>query len=251
MDHPAVDDKYDARREMLQQISDECFKIIGTNIVAFNRKIQSQAMAVRRTCQCRNHRQAIPAIPTAQDRRLTFGCPSTAYRRLQHKPAFVQKNAGFTRSASFFLSAASRSVATGRRPLDSARGPCFRASGNSIPSGGECARRWTGRRQSRSVFQLLRRSVEASTTRSGSHACQALSTAVFSACLSACQTDRACARRAVSLKKSLAKRLIGFFPVADGPRTGTDKTGDLLGFVALFQQRNGFSPTLLQLFWGS
>ena len=52
-------------------------------------------------------------------------------------------------------------------------------------------------------------------------------------------------RRAVSLKKSLAKRLIGFFPVADGPRTGTDKTGDLLGFVALFQQRNGFSPTLL------
>ena len=192
MDHPSVDDKNDARREMFQQISDERFKIVGTNIVVFNRKIQSRVMSFRRAGQCRNDRQAVPAIPTAQNWRLTFRCPGTPDCRLEHKPAFVLKNDGFTRSAGFFLSDANRSVATGRQPLDSAHGPCFRASGNSSPFAGEYARHWTDRRRSRSVYQSPRQSVEGSTGRSDSRVYEALSKASFAAGLSACRTIRAC-----------------------------------------------------------
>lgn len=103
MHHPAVDNQNDARGEMLQQVSDKCLKIIGTNIMALNRKIQSQSMTFRRTRKRGDGRQPIPAIPTAQDRRLSFGGPCAANRWLKHKPAFVQKNDGFTCSASFFF----------------------------------------------------------------------------------------------------------------------------------------------------
>lgn len=58
-------------------------------------------------------------------------------------------------------------------------------------------------------------------------------------------------RRTVGFKKRLAKLLIGLFPIADGAWTGTDKPGNLLVPVALFQQSNGFTPSLLQLLRGS
>ena len=189
MHHPSVEDQKDSCREVLQQISDEPFKIIGPNSVVFNRKIQSQTVTLRRAGQRRQDRQSSPAIPTAQNRRLPFGGPGAADRQLQQKPAFVQKNDGFTRSAGFLLGVANPSDATWRRPLDSAHGPCVRASGNSSPSGGEYARRWTGRRLSRSVFRLLQRSAEVPTVRSGSRFGEPLSATVFSVDRSVFQTD--------------------------------------------------------------
>ena len=189
MHHPSVNHKDDPLGKMLQQVGDKRLKIVGSNIMVFNRKIQSQTTAFRRACQHRDGRQPIPAIPTAQNRCLPLGRPRAANRRLKHKPAFVQKNDGFTRSASFFLYAANLSVATGRRPLDSVHEPCFRAFDNSSPSAGVCARRLTGRSQFRSAFQSPRRSVEASTVRSDSRVYGPLSTAAFSAALSAFQIN--------------------------------------------------------------
>jgi hypothetical protein len=55
-------------------------------------------------------------------------------------------------------------------------------------------------------------------------------------------------RRTVGFKKGLAIFWVGFFSVANRTGTGPDKTGDLLVPVALFQQRDGLPPALLQLF---
>lgn len=69
MNHPSVDHQNDARREMLQQGSDKSLKIIGTDILVHNRKIQSQPTAFWRAGQYCDSRQPIPSIPTAQNRR--------------------------------------------------------------------------------------------------------------------------------------------------------------------------------------
>ena len=73
MDHPPVDHKNDPGWKMFQQIGHKICKIRSTNIVAFDRKIQPQTAAFRRAGYGRNHRQSIPAIPTAQDWRLPPG----------------------------------------------------------------------------------------------------------------------------------------------------------------------------------
>jgi len=189
MDHPPVNHKNDSCREMLQQISHKRLKIVGTNIVVFNRKIQPQTAAFRRAGYGRNHRQPIPAIPTAQNGRLPFGSPCPPDGRLEHKPAFVQKNDGFTRSAGFFLYAANPSDAIRQWPLHPVRGPAFQASGNSNPSAGEDARRWMGRRLSRNAFGSLQRSSAGSTVRSDSRSDVLPSAAAFSVDRSVFQTD--------------------------------------------------------------
>ena len=190
MHHPSVDDENNSHREMLQQVSNERLKIPGTNIMVLDRKIQPQATAFWRETQCRDDRQAIPAIPTAKNRRMALGSPRAANRWLKHKPAFIQKNNGFTRSAGFFLYAANRPGAIRRWLLHRVHEPVFRVSDNSSPSVEGCAKHWTGRRLFRSVFRSLRRSVEASTIQFGNRFCQRLSTAAFAGDPSAFQTNR-------------------------------------------------------------
>ncbi len=189
MDHPPVNHKNDSAWKMFQQIGHKIYKIRRTNSVAFNRKIQPQTAAFRRAGYGRNHRQPIPAIPTAQNGRLPFGSPCPPNSGLQHKPAFVQKNEGFTRSAGFFLYAAKFSHASRRWPLHPVRGPAFRVFGNSSPSAGEDARHWTGRRLSRNAFGSLQRSAAGSTVQSDSRSDVLPSAAAFSTAQSVCQTD--------------------------------------------------------------
>ena len=88
-------------------------------------------MPFRRAAQCRDDRQAVPAIPTGQDRCLTFRSQPPTHQRLEHKPAFIQETDGFTRPAGFFLYAARYSDAIRQWPVHPAGVPAFQASGSS------------------------------------------------------------------------------------------------------------------------
>lgn len=140
VNHPSIPHQDNPFGKMFQQRGNKRLRFRGSDIPVEQIEIKSQSSACRRNCNGRDNREPIPSVPTVMNWRLATRSPSTPHHRLQHKPAFVSKNDGFTAFSRVFLSVASRFFARPQWPLRCVRAPGVRVFGNSIPSGPAHAR---------------------------------------------------------------------------------------------------------------
>jgi len=170
VNHPAIPYQDDTFWKMPQQGSHKWLGLIGCNVMVEQLEIKSHASAYRRSGNCRNNRETIPAIPTVLDRCLAARRPCPSDDWLEHKATFVSENDGFTAFSGVFLSAASRFFAMLQWPLRRVRELDAPASGNSTPSGPVHAKCPMRRRICQSVFGRRQRPAAMSKGRWHSHA---------------------------------------------------------------------------------
>ena len=248
MNHPVIHNHDKPSWKMREQLCHKCLKIIGDNVAIMQGKIQSQAFAFGRNSDRGDGRESVSAVPTVMDGSLSSRSPSSSNSWLKHKAAFIQQNKGFAASLGFFLYGANQSFARWLWPARLVRGLCVRAFGNSSPFVSTHAKCWTVRSERQNACKLSRPHVSVSIARWSNRFCGPLSRAAFLIAGFFLGESRFSSRRTVSLKSLLAMGFVRFSPLGYSTAGYPNQSSGLANTMALFQQRNGLSPTLLQLF---
>lgn len=163
MNRPPVQNKDEPTRKMSQKLTCKYFKIVRTDVLALNVKIEFQPMTLRRNAERRNGRKAISSIPAIEDGRLPARRPCSANNRLEHKATFVKKYDVTPAFCRVFLYEASLCFATVRLLLRCILWHAVRAFGNSSREYSECAKPPKDRNEHRSNCILTRLHASGST----------------------------------------------------------------------------------------
>ena len=142
----SVPDEREAVRQVAVQRLEEVQDLGAPDVVWVLRPVQPEPAPAGRHGEGADRREAIPAIPLAEEGGLAAGRPRPAAHGLEHEAAFIEEDQAPTAAPGVFLYAASARPATaGWRPRP-VPGPGAPASGSSTPPRAGSSRRGRGGR---------------------------------------------------------------------------------------------------------
>jgi hypothetical protein len=133
MHGPAITDKDESASHVTMDVAKELNHVFGVRIVVQELAVKIEPCRPRCPNQRCQRRDPIMLGPRVLNRRMASASPDTSTKRLQHVPAFVEKNQASIAFGPLFLSAARSGGATARWPLRHAREPDVAASAGSSP----------------------------------------------------------------------------------------------------------------------